>query len=156
MITVSIFALFILYTLACIADGQDVKPIWKRWLGGKLEQYADRLKPIDYCIHSKCKFYIDSLKPIYMPYGDKLQKNIAISERELLDLKMMEHSAMNMYHRPIDPHMTVNGRIDGIKRMCVNAILKSAEQYIKVEVDKEIDYPNIVVRGCLYVSKPKV
>ena len=91
MITVSIFALFILYTLACIADGQDVKPIWKRWLGGKLEQYADRLKPIDYCIHNKCKFYIDSLKPIYMPYGDKLQKTIAISERELFDLKMMEH-----------------------------------------------------------------
>lgn len=30
--TITIFSLFILYTIACIMDGQDVKPLWKKWL----------------------------------------------------------------------------------------------------------------------------
>lgn len=43
-----IFVLFVLYTLGCIADGPDVKPKWKKWLGGKLERVADSLYPIQY------------------------------------------------------------------------------------------------------------
>jgi hypothetical protein len=38
-------------------DGQDLKPIWERWLGVRLERMANRLYPIDYCVYKKCKFY---------------------------------------------------------------------------------------------------
>lgn len=43
-----IFVLFVLYTLACIADGPDVKPVWKKWLGKRLEKMANRYYPIQY------------------------------------------------------------------------------------------------------------
>lgn len=43
-----VFVLFVLYTLACIADGPDVKPKWKKWLGKKLEKMANRCYPIQY------------------------------------------------------------------------------------------------------------
>lgn len=46
--TITIFVLFVLYTLACIADGPDVKPLWKKWLGGKLERMANKYYPIQY------------------------------------------------------------------------------------------------------------
>lgn len=49
--------MFIIYTIACCMDGPDLKPKWKYWLGSKLAEYADRLKPIDYCVTGKCKFY---------------------------------------------------------------------------------------------------
>jgi len=39
---VTIFILFLLYMTACIMDGPDVKPLWRRWLGGKLERWADK------------------------------------------------------------------------------------------------------------------
>ena len=45
---VTIFILFVLYTLGCIADGPDVKPKWKKWLGGKLERMANKYYPIQY------------------------------------------------------------------------------------------------------------
>lgn len=46
--TITIFILFVLYTLACIADGPDVKPKWKKWLRKKLEKMANRYYPIQY------------------------------------------------------------------------------------------------------------
>ena len=45
---ITIFILFVLYTLACIADGPDVKPIWKKWLGKRLERMANKYYPIQY------------------------------------------------------------------------------------------------------------
>lgn len=45
---IAIFVLFVLYTLACIADGPDVKPVWKKWLGKRLEKMANRYYPIQY------------------------------------------------------------------------------------------------------------
>lgn len=45
---VTIFILFALYMLGCIADGPDVKPKWKKWLGGKLERMANKYYPIQY------------------------------------------------------------------------------------------------------------
>ena len=45
---ITIFVLFVLYTLACIADGPDVKPIWKKWLGKRLEKMANKYYPIQY------------------------------------------------------------------------------------------------------------
>ena len=40
--------LSILYMLACIADGPDVKPRWKKWLGKRLETISNSLYPIQY------------------------------------------------------------------------------------------------------------
>lgn len=43
-----ILILFILYTLACVADGPDVKPKWKEWLGKRLKVMSNALYPIQY------------------------------------------------------------------------------------------------------------
>lgn len=59
---VTIFILFLLYMAACIMDGPDVKPLWKRWLGTKLEIHAHRLKPIHYCRPYECRFYHYAMK----------------------------------------------------------------------------------------------
>lgn len=56
-IAVIYITLGVLYTIACVLDGQDVKPLWKRWLGSKLENYADKLKPINYCKMYHCMYY---------------------------------------------------------------------------------------------------
>lgn len=61
-IAVIYITLGVLYTIACVMDGQDVKPLWKRWLGSKLESYADKLKPIDYCKRFNCIYYHRALQ----------------------------------------------------------------------------------------------
>lgn len=83
-----IIFLFILYTLACIADGQDVKPLWKRWLGRKLEKMADSLHPIDYCIPAACKFGNRFRTPEYHPTtfdSARIEKNVMITECQLAE-----------------------------------------------------------------------
>ena len=64
----------VIYTIACCMDGPDLKPKWKHWLGVKLEGYADSLKPIDYCVRDKCKYY--ELATVKLPQYKKKQKEL--------------------------------------------------------------------------------
>ena len=57
MIAIIYITLGILYTIACVMDGPDIKPLWKRWLGSKLEAQAIKFKRIDYCNMGQCCYH---------------------------------------------------------------------------------------------------
>lgn len=63
MIAITYITLAILYTIACVMDGSDVKPLWKRWLGSNLETQANKLKPINYCNRADCLYYLNWTPP---------------------------------------------------------------------------------------------
>jgi hypothetical protein len=76
MIAITYITLAILYTIACVMDGPDVKPLWKRWLGSKLEAQANKLKPINYCNRADCLYYLNwtppqKHEPIYVDTFDR-------------------------------------------------------------------------------------
>lgn len=43
-----VLILFVVYTICCCLDGQDVKPKLKRYIGNKLYVYAVKLHPIPF------------------------------------------------------------------------------------------------------------
>ena len=151
--TITIITLFVLYMTACIMDGPDVKPLWKRWLGSKLESYADRLKPINYCNTGKCKF-----AQIAFEHSRQNTRLIAcercIKESELMRAMSDEQFARRI-HFPIPPSHTVDGLVENAKREIVRSLLSTAESYINIEVHKEEHFPTIYVYGSMYVGKNK-
>ena len=151
--TITIITLFVLYMTACIMDGPDVKPLWKRWFGSKLESYADRLKPINYCNTGKCKF-----AQIAFEHSRQNTRLIAcercIKESEFMRA-MSDEQFARRYHYPIPPSHTVDGLVENAKREIVRSLLSTAESYINIEVHKEEHFPTIYVYGSMYVGKNK-
>lgn len=179
-IAITYITLGILYLLACIADGQDVKPLWKRWLGCKLEGWANNLNPIDYCKHERCRNYIglrkakkdvralrDELetlrtaRPIPVTQTiydmDKIESHMVIGEGELFRARMNEYEAerRGISKYMIPPRDTVDGMVEDVTRRCVEAVLKTAQTCINIEVEKERFYPEIHVVGTLYVGRKR-
>lgn len=180
--TIAIFTLFILYTIACIMDGQDVKPLWKKWLGCKLEIMANELKPIRYCNYNLCGFYKDAVYtlPMVREQYQQLLKNISmmnaldarpkifisdydiknieqgfiLGESELYEARMHEEMA-NRHGIPsweIPCDMTVDGIVTNAKNRCLLSIIDSAKQFVTIEEDRESHFPDIIVRGTLHVG----
>lgn len=151
----------ILYLLACIADGQDVKPIWKRWLGGKLERYADRLKPIDYCNMRSCRYYQEAYRRMceQMPHDSVLVESYAIiGENEVRDAAIREDMMRRHGRADLIPAFgSVKGLVERGKRECARAIAYEIEKSnrIKFDVDSESRYPSICVRARVYVGQIK-
>ena len=180
MIAAIYITLGILYMLACIADGQDVKPIWKRWLGLKLADIADGFYPIDFCHRDTCKYYkglrkaqkdVRELKhrldvfqtarpiPVQQSYLalDKIESRMVISEGDVFRARCREHEAerIGMPKHMLPKWETVDGLVEETKRRCVDSILKAAETRITLEVEKERFYPEIAVLGTLYVGRKR-
>ena len=145
----------IMYLLACIADGQDVKPLWKRWLGGKLERYADRLKPIDYCNMRKCSYYMEAMEARQRPPSAVLMKSrVRIDESELFRAMTSEYEAKRRGYAHLLPSWeTKDGLVENAKRTCVKEILKSVERSIVFEVHEGTSCPEIFVEGILNIEK---
>ena len=182
---IMLFIIFVLYTIACCMDGPDLKPLWKRWLGKKLEGYADILCPIDYCVIGKCKYYkvasIDYARTL-MEYGrlkreydafkknslftphvevsyydiKRIQETFILREGDLFEARMNEEMAerrgIPLWQLPIPHYMTVDGIVNRTKETCLCKILDSAKQFVTIEEDREIDFPNIIVKGSLHVG----
>lgn len=140
----------ILYTIACVMDGQDMKPLWKKWLGCKLEKMANYYHPINYGRNTE-------VVP-FMPYVEvtscdikKLEDNFVLSEFDLFNAYRLEEKASEgrlcMRHT-----MTVDGIVSRVKEKCVQSVLERAKSFISIEEDRESRYPNIVVRARLYVG----
>lgn len=149
-----IIFLFILYTLACIADGQDVKPLWKRWLGRKLEKMADSLHPIDYCIPSVCKHRLRSRIPDIHPTtfdSARIEKNVMISEYQLAQAAIRAN-----FGEPF-PEYEYTKLIEDGKRVCIREIEKVIEEYnlVNIVIDSDSDRPNIIIRGWLIVGRKR-
>jgi len=150
---ISIFTLFILYTIACVMDGPDVKPLWKRALGVKLERWADELKPIDYCNMSKCKFYQQAIEQQYSAPSIRLiAKEYRIPESEMMDA-MRNDQLSKRHHIPLPRTCTVDGLIDSAKRQIVRSLLTTAEGFVDIDIRKDDNTPAIYLFGSLYVGR---
>lgn len=171
----------VLYTVASCMDGPDLKPRWKKWLGMKLEGYANELKPIDYCLRDRCKFYNKATYdlPMYIKQYEKLIHNIAkmnalnsspcvfisnydvkkiekafrLSENEIFEARMQEEWARQGGHVPF---LTVDGIVARYKEFCVKSVLDAVKPFITIEEDRGIHYPDIMIRGNIYVGIRKI
>lgn len=156
-IAIIYITLGVLYTIACIMDGQDVKPLWKRWLGCKLESYADRLKPIDYCNRDKCKYYQKVLsfqsQPVFRTV--EIEQRICIGESELMRARRDEAYARR-YRMPLPRRSTVDGLVEDAKEQIACSILRSAKSYINIEMREDKCYNEIYLCGSLYVVTKQI
>jgi hypothetical protein len=172
----------LLYMMACIMDGPDVKPLWKKLLGLKLAKVADYYYPIDYCNRDKCfypKRYRTALKSvrelkeelkqlkvyrrpnISVTTSDnvRLESNIEIPEWEVMnsECESKRLMAQGFPAHLLPSHLNLNFIIENAKRNCVKGIEKTIEEnnLVNIEVDKESRYPAIHVRGWLYVGRKR-
>lgn len=167
---VIIFSLFVLYTLACVADGQDVKPMWQSWLGDRLLDAARKYKTFHLCNGSRrCQevLWRDNDISRWKTYVERLQEQIYLINATRTDntLFMIEHNCIvpeeDVFRADIQYRMfgdaVVNRRIDDIveetSRKCVSEILNSLKEQVAVSVDRESHYPAIVVKGSLILRK---
>lgn len=185
MVTIGIIYVIggILYTIACCMDGQDLKPRWKHWLGVKLEGYADSLKPIDYCVRDKCKYYelatvnlpqyekryiemvaefarinaLNSKPTIFLQNFDAVpvESRIMLSEGDIYEARMYQD--MMRQHGMADcmapPHKNVSFMKEEAKEKCIRNVLNEAKQFVSVEVDEESHWPGIVITAKMLVGK---
>lgn len=177
-----IFILFVLYTIACCLDGPDLKPRWKRSLGLQLRDMANNLHPIDYCSHDRCRYYFDATEmlPYYRNSYDELMRHIAkmnalnstptvfiseydvkkveslcvIDECELRQAKIYEQIAADRGFM-VTESASVNGILSNAKRNCINSCIDEAKKYVQITEDRESNWPNIVVRGNIFLAKKK-
>lgn len=173
----------ILYTIACCMDGPDLKPRWRRWLGMKLERYADNLKPIDYCIRDKCKYY--GLATVNLPQYEKkyiemiaefakinalnsrptivmqnfdavpVESRVMLSEGDIYEARMYQ-DMMRQHGIPdwqIPPHKSVSFLVEDAKRRCIDGLLNEAKQFVDVKVDEESHWPGIIIMAKMLVGK---
>ncbi len=144
----------ILYTIACVMDGQDVKPLWKRWAGKKLEKAANYFSPIKYVTETK---YVPM--PLPTPFercnydhltfdAVKVQSQAMISEGDFM---------MALRHMPYQKKDIANILIKDNKSKCLNAIFRkiAAEEIVNFEIDTVTAQPNIIVRAWMYVGKKR-
>ena len=148
----------IIYTIACITDGQDVKPLWKRWVGKNLEKASNYFFPIKYVTETKVvKEYVPVPSPTPWQRCDydhltfdavKVQSNAMITESDLMMAFMHTH-----YQKKDVVELLINEN----KSKCFNAIFRkiAAEDVVNFDVDKETARPNILVRAWLYVGKKR-
>lgn len=148
MIIYSIFILFILYTLSCIADGPDVKPILRFKIGTYLHRKADKFYHAHYCKPDYCIFVhksIQSAKQEAMAditiinYDTELIKHtVKLNEEQLYTLKY-NLSSINL--------------IDEAKHICSDAILRAIKRHIKFDINEDNPDCCIYITGSIVVKK---
>lgn len=141
MITCSIFTLFILYTLACIADGPDVKPVLKVKIGSYLHTQADKFYHAHYCKPDDCIFVYKSIQSAKQEamadvtitnYDTELIRHTVKLDEEQVYMLRNNLSSINL--------------IDEAKHICSCAILHDIKRRIKFDINEgNLDY-------CLYVT----
>lgn len=152
MIGIAYIACGIVYMMASIMDGQDIKPLWKKWLGKRLEKAANRFFPIEYVIDTKY-IHVPSPSPFercsydHMTFdAQKIESNYLITEQELFELYM---------RMPFGNKDVVERIITERKKACIRAIFDKVSDYVSYEVDRESHRPSIIVRAWLYVGKKR-
>ena len=161
--TITIFILFILYTIGCCLDGPDLKPKWKKQLGRKLERMANNLKPINYCNpHSRlCPNWVNPMVDALNYYRrnkdlQKLDCYVILRDSQLRDARINERLAeRNGGVKSLPLYMTVSGVIEDAKRRCMEELFMNVRRQglIQFQVDEESDFPNVIVKAVLYVGK---
>jgi len=141
MLYITIFIIFILYTLACIADGPDIKPMLNIKIGQYLHQQADKFYHAHYCHIDMCPFprrflsedYQNTI-PIIEPIGYEMElisNTVRLSEEEVY------------YFRSRESNINI---INQSKRICIAAICKAIESRINFSIDDNNP------EGCIYIT----
>lgn len=148
MIICSIFILFILYTLACIADGPDVKPILKVKIGTYLHSQADKFYHAHYCKPEHCAFVHNSFRAAEreaiaeftrIDYDTELIRHTVKLDEEQVYMLRNNLSSINL--------------IDEAKRICSSAILHDIKRRIKYDINEDNPDYCIYVTGSIVVEK---
>ncbi len=148
MITCSIFTLFILYTLACIADGPDVKPILKVKIGSYLHKKADKFYHAHYCKPDDCIFVYKSIQAAKQEamadvtitnYDTELIRHTVKLDEEQVYMLRNNLSSINL--------------IDEAKHICSCAILHDIKRRIKFDINEDNPDYCIYVTGSIVVEK---
>ena len=143
----------ILYIIACVMDGQDVKPLWKKWVSRRLEKAANYFFPIKYVTETK---YIPLASPTpwerdgfdYTTFdARKIQCVSKICETDIAD------ELLRYGNNGINLDCMIAQRM----RYCMNSIFDTIRQenFINFAVDRESAYPNILIRAWLHVGKKR-
>ena len=146
----------ILYAIACVMDGQDVKPLWKKWVGKKLEKAANYFYPIKYVTDTKVvKEYVPLPSPT--PWERCDYDHITFDAVKVASLTMITGSdwMMAFMRMPYPKSDIADILIKENKSKCFNAIFRkiAEENVVNFEIDRETARPNIIVRAWLYVGK---
>lgn len=147
MIIYNIFILFILYTLACIADGPDVKPILKVKIGTYLHRKADKFYHAHYCKPDHCIFVYKSIQSA----KQEAMADIAITN---YDTELIRHTVkldeQQLYM--LKNNLSSINLIDEVKNICSSAILYDIKRRIKFDINE--DNPDcIYITGSIIVEK---
>ena len=141
MILILVFILFILYTLACIADGPDIKPILNTKIGNYLHHQANKFYHAHYCHIDMCPFVYTYIETGY-------RNTIPVIEPIGYDMEMVSHTVrigeeQTHYFKTRPSSVNI---IDASKNICASAIFKILESRINYSVDD--DNPDC----CIYVT----
>lgn len=146
----------IIYLIACVMDGQDVKPLWKKWVGKKLEKAANYFFPINYVTKTKVvKEYVPLPSPTPLERCDYDRLNFD-AEKVASQTMITESDLMMAFiHTPHQKKDITNILIKENKSKCLNAIFRkiAEENVVNFEIDRETRRPNIIVRAWMYIGK---
>ena len=168
-----IFVLFVMYTLACIADGPDVKPLWKQWLGVKLLKLSRKYIKVYECVSPYNCGFVKYEHKKSESLGQRLiqQENIADTLRKhIYEIQAMradgilqvrkhnvivsEGELISAHHRALafggNPEYEL---IESAKKVCVETIIKSLRDQVVINVDTESMFPDTVVKGMLVLKR---
>lgn len=150
MICITIFIIFILYTLACIADGPDIKPILNIKIGNYLHRQADKFYHAHYCHIDMCPFPRRFLSEGY-------QNAIPIIEPIDYEMELVSHTVRINEE---EAHYFKAGRssiniIDESKHICAAAICKILQSRINYSVDDNNPDCCIYVTGNIICEKKR-
>jgi hypothetical protein len=83
-----------------------------------------------------------------------IEECFLIRESELHEAYIHEEMAKRCGYPPYMMHrdMTVDGIVNEIMFKCIDKVMDKAKAFVKVEVDHESHYPEIVVKGTLHVG----
>ena len=164
-----IFVLFVMYTLACVADGPDVKPLWKRWLGEKLLNASQHYIRFSICNGSRfCVHVNHSMESVdqYKRMVDALQKHIyrmaalnpssicvlrssvKISESDLHDIYVRTKPMGELYFEA-EKQRAVRHAVE----VCKNKILDGLSKGFAFDVEQDERTKAITIHGSLVINR---
>lgn len=159
MIAITYITLAILYTIACVMDGSDVKPLWKRWLGSNLEAQANKLKPINYCNRADCLYYLNWTPPqkhghIQVDTFDRkhIEQVVLIGEDDLFRAAIRDgYCGGRSYGKSYEKELL----IENAKEVCFDKLMEACKPFVEFKIMADEWKPGIHVCGAIEVGAKK-
>lgn len=149
MIVTSLFTLFILYILACIANGPDVKPVLNRKIGTYLHKQANKFYHVHYCKPDYCSFVHNKIENA---------RREAIADITIInyDIELIRHTVKLDEEQVyiLRNNLSNINLIEAVKDICSNGILHYIKRRIKFDINENNPDSCIYVTGSIICQKP--